>query len=231
MNALHRTSWIFLIVGLGLLGIAGFLAVQTQGFLAQAERTTGTVVDLVWKQSSDSSNYKPEVEWTAPDGSAHRFISSVGSNPPSYQRGQTVEVFYQPGKPESAKLGGFFPLWGGVLVCGLLGLVFSATGGGLIFSGVRKKRLREFLALQGVTVPTQFVEVIHRTGFKVNGRSPWRIISQWQDPATGLIHTFQSDDIWYDPTEHIGGSTISVSIDPHNPKRHDMDTSFLPRQA
>ncbi len=65
----------------------------------------------------------------------------------------------------------------------------------------------------------------------MNGQSPFRIVTQWQDPATATIHLFRSDNLWFDPTDHIPGESINVYIRPDNPKRYWVDTSFLPKMA
>ncbi len=166
-------------VGLALLIGALFWYQNVKTFIAGASVAQGTVVELVRSQSgSDSPTYRPVVRFNA-NGRAVEFVSSSGSNPPSYSRGEKVEVFYQPSKPQNAMINGFFSLWGGPLIVGGLGAVFF----------------------------------------------------QWQDPATSELHIFKSNNLWFDPSEHIKQQQITVFIEGGNPKKYFVDLSFLPKLA
>ncbi|MCB1611107.1 MAG: hypothetical protein KDI60_04995, partial [Xanthomonadales bacterium] len=67
---------------------------------------------------------------------------------------------------------------------------------------------------------------------KVNGRSPWVIRAQWQHPVTSKVHMFQSENLWFDPSEFIGDrEQIGIRIDADQPERHRVDISWLPKQA
>ena len=49
------------------------------------------------------------------------------------------------------------------------------------------------------------------------------------DPASNEMHIFQSDNIWFDPTDYIPGKTLEVLVDPNRPHRYLVETSFLPK--
>jgi hypothetical protein len=65
----------------------------------------------------------------------------------------------------------------------------------------------------------------------VNDRHPFQIVTQWQNPSTSEIHVFESDNIWYDPSEFITNQRITVYIEKENPKKYWVDLSFLPKMA
>jgi len=73
--------------------------------------------------------------------------------------------------------------------------------------------------------------VERNTGVAVNGVSPFRIATQWQDPATGEIRVFHSENVWFDPSDYLKDQPITVYLDPQNPHRYWVDTSFLPKLA
>ncbi|WP_307787212.1 MULTISPECIES: DUF3592 domain-containing protein [Streptomyces] len=123
---------LFLVVGLILAGVSVSL-------LAHAERAPGTVVALEWrdddnigvshkKRAHDGPVAYPVVEFTAEDGTRRTFRSSTGSNPPSYEKGDRVEVLYRADSPEDARINGFASLWLLPLVFGGIGLVFAGVG-------------------------------------------------------------------------------------------------------
>ena len=69
------------------------------------------------------------------------------------------------------------------------------------------------------------------TSLRVNGRHPWRLTAQWQHAATGVVHTFESDALFYDPSDYVQRETVEVWIDTNDPRRHYLDAAFLPEHA
>jgi len=214
---------------------------STQDFLKTAVSTQGTVIELVRSRSSSSSSsssssnsdytYAPVVEFETQDGRRVEFKSSTSSNPPSYSRGEKVEVLYQETSPENAKIQGFFSLWGLSMIVGIFGLILSLIGFGIILSSIKKSKKIKALKESGTRVNAEVQSVGLNTSLKVNGRHPFQIIAQWQNPTTTKIHIFKSDNIWFDPEEYVKGNMVDVLIEPDNPKVYHVDTSFLPEVA
>ena len=228
MKAIER---IFGVGGVVLLAISIALGVHTHRFIADSVEDDGIVMDLKMSRSSDSTTWRPEVSFEAADGRTYRFVSNSGSNPPAYQRGESVVVLYHPDSPEKARIRGFFSLWGGVAICGLLGVIFAGVGFGVIGYRYMSARRARHLRAHGRRIETTFQGVEQNTSVRVNGRSPFRIITQWQSPTDGKVHVFHSSNLWFDPTDHITRRSLTVYIDPQNPRRYAMDTDFLPKLA
>lgn len=224
-------KYVFSVIGIAMLVGASLLYNNTSDFLTRAVVAQGQVVDLVLSRSSDSASYYPVVVFRDASGRQVKFQSNTGSNPPSYARGERVEVLYEPGEPEAARINGFFSLWGAATIVGGLGLVFGLVGFGMTAYGLLHQRGKAFLQKNGVRILTAFQGVELNTGFAVNGRNPYRIVAQWQHPETGDIHRFVSDNLWFDPSDYITSDTVPVLIDESNPKKYWMDTSFLPKLA
>ena len=122
---------LFLVVGL-------ILAGQSVSLLADAKRARGTVVSLEWRTEHSSSFHKnrssdkrmayPVVEFMSADGKQRTFRNSVGSNPPSYEAGERVEVLYRADSPQDARINGFASLWLVPLIFGGLGLLAAGIG-------------------------------------------------------------------------------------------------------
>lgn len=233
MKSMRVFTAVFLLVGLGMLIGAGLLVRNTQSFVARAASAQGQVVDLIPSRSSQNSSttWAPQVRFTAADGQVVEFQSSTSSNPPAYARGETVTVLYDPATPQSARLKGLFSLWGGPLILGGLGAVFFLIGLGFLLVPRLTRRSDEHLRSSGRLIETQLQSVEENTSVSVGGRHPYRIISQWQNPADLMVYVFHSHNIWYDPTQYLGGKQIKVYIDGDNPKKYFVDTSFLPKLA
>jgi hypothetical protein len=231
-----RLGWLFLLLGLGLLAGAGYAASRTAAFLRIAASADGTVVDLVESVSTDSDGrrsrtYRPVVEFAPASGAVRTFTSSSGSSPPAYDVGERVTVLYDPQNTHDARLKGTFSLWGVAIILGGIGLVFGGIGGGMIAARSARRRREADLRLRGRRVLARFQSVERNTSLRVNGQSPWRILCQWQDPATGLLHVFKSQNLWFDPTPYVQVQELTVFVDPVKPKRYVVDVGFLPKLA
>ncbi|MER7397197.1 DUF3592 domain-containing protein [Streptomyces sp. NPDC000151] len=132
---------LFLIIGLILAGV-------TVSFLTDAERARGTVVALEWRNDHSGASRKrqvnnkpaayPVVDFTSADGTPRTFRSSTGSNPPSYEEGERVQVLYRADSPEDARINGFASLWLLPLIFGGIGLLFAAIGTAVAIAGRRR---------------------------------------------------------------------------------------------
>lgn len=231
MKTIAIVKYVFAAVGVALLAGAFLWWQSVSAFVAGAARAQGTVVDLIASRSSDSTTYRPEVRFTAPGGRVVQFISGAGSNPPGYSRGESVEVLFEPSRPDKAMVNGFFSLWGGPLIVGGLGGVFFLVGAAILvatrLAGQRSERLR----MLGTPVQANFQQVELNESLRVNGAHPFRIVAQWQDPATSQVHVFRSANLWFDPSDYLKSKTLTVYVDPADPRKYLLDTSFLPKLA
>jgi hypothetical protein len=236
MKVVKIISVAFSVIGLGMLGGSFFIFSSTSRFIAGATEAEGKVIALDRSQSSSSSGsssttYRPVVQFTSGTGKRIEVTSNVGSNPPSHRVGETVTVLYDPGDPYSARIKSFFQLWLGLLIVFFVGLVFAAFGLTMILVRARGRKRAQWLRQHGRRMKTSFKGVELNDSLRVNGRSPYHIISQSPDPASNTVRVFESDNIWFDPSEYIKGETIDVLVDPRDPRKYVMDISFLPRLA
>ena len=228
-----RNFWYFFLVPGVLMLIVGFgLAFKQFSFRQKALRADGLVIgNRAYDDSDNGRTYRPEVEYTGSDGLRHTFVSGVVSSPPSFKQGDRVKVLYSPDRPDDVAIDTFFQQWFGTLMSGSLGAVFTSVGGIPLYLRVKREKLVEWLKLNGRPIQADFTGVRLQTNYEVNGRNPWRITAQWLNPATQQIQLFQTENLWFDPTACVTSKTLSVLIDPENPKRYWIDTSFLPQLA
>lgn len=231
MKTLKILKYTFTVIGVAMLFGAFASYNSTSAFIDRATETSGIVTELVYSRSSDSTSYYPVVAFQDASGREIVFQSRSGSNPPSFRRGERVSVLYEPSAPENAQINSFFSLWGMSLIVGGLGLVFTLVGGGMVLFGILKGRSKAYLEEHGTEVLAKFASVEQNTSLTVNGRNPFRIVCQWQHPQTGELHVFRSDNLWFDPSDHIQQETVPVLVDESNLKRYWVNTSFLPKLA
>ena len=114
---------IFLTGILELLG-AIYLYSSTSEFLTKAKAVNGKVIELVALSSinNNSMTYSPVFQFTDQSGKTHTIQSASSSNPPSYEVGEEVKIFFNPENPNEAKLNEIFDLWGASIILGIVAL-------------------------------------------------------------------------------------------------------------
>ncbi len=232
MKSVALVKYVFGGVGAVMLVAALYWTFHIRSFIARASPAEGTVIDLVAVRSnSGSPTWKPVVRYIAADGRERQFTSSVSTSPPRYRPGEKVQVLYSITDPVDAEINGFAALWFGPLLIGGMGLVLFSIGAGLVLVPRLLARRAAEIRASGTPVQAKIQGVGRNTAVAVGGTNPWRVAAQWQDPATGEIHVFHSENLWFDPTDYLKRDLVTVYVDPANPRRYAMDVSFLPKLA
>lgn len=128
--------WIFLLIGLFLLGIAGYMYASQAVFIKSSTSAQGTIIKNQRRMSVDSDGYvyAPVVAFTTVDGRTQEFESNVRSDPPAHRVGDTVKVDYDPQDLSNAQIEDPFELYLGVAIVGGIGLIFTIVGMIIFFS-------------------------------------------------------------------------------------------------
>ncbi|MFC4014269.1 DUF3592 domain-containing protein [Nonomuraea purpurea] len=223
---------IFGLIGLVLLCVGITLAASTASFLSSAERTDGTVVALTERttttRNSDgnarsSTAWYPTVEFTV-NGRRYSFQGSSGTNPPSFEKGESVPVSYDPDDPSDARISSFWTAFLAPMIVGGLGVVFTPIGAVLFVKGRRITRLRAWLRDQGQQVWAEIEHIGRDFAVRVNNRHPYVVHATWQDEGTGRTYTATSDYFRHDPGPDLHGRThVRVLYDPADPDRNLVD--------
>jgi len=127
----QAAAQIFLVLGLMLLCIAGYVAFNTTGFLTNSVRVDGVVVGNKIQASGDPDSHEPVFcpvfNFRTLDGRRLTATADVCSTPASYKPDTQVTVIYDPQNPEKAAIldsnVGFLP---GLLA--LMGIGFAGFG-------------------------------------------------------------------------------------------------------
>jgi len=72
---------------------------------------------------------------------------------------------------------------------------------------------------------------MHPNQIKIESRF-WQATFPFRGVATGdklksETHTFENDNLWYDPTDQIDRKKITVYIELNNPEKYYIDLTFL----
>lgn len=221
---------VFAITGVILLGAAVWMGSASARFSGSAMHATGTVIELIEKESSSHvTTWYPVIRFTTADEHIITFESGTGSNPSMYRQGQEVEILYDPADPLHPRLNSLMELWFAPAFFCFIGMIFSAVGFGIGFMRLAKKNKENWLLSHGMRIQATVKQVSLDRDISENGMSPYIIIAQYTDKDTNKIYIFESESIWYDPVEFVGES-VTVLVDPANYKKYYVDLSFLPQK-
>ena len=131
---------VFSLVG-GLLALIGvFLFIRTRIFIGKAQEAKGTVIQMVYSRTSSSSGsgggYAPVYQFKTLDGQSIVIQDSLSSNPPRFQVGQEIDVLYEPGNPQKARINKWMNLYFVPVLLGGMGLIFGGVGIAIVFPQV-----------------------------------------------------------------------------------------------
>lgn len=226
MKVISIVKYTFTLAGIGLLVGAFYTFWSTNIFITEAINTKGTIVRFDHSRSDSS---RPVVQFYDRNGQLIEFSSSVGSSLPIYSKGEKVEVLYSSKNSQNAKINDFLSLWSGSIMLLAIGSPFVFIGLTFIFAVVLKNRKVNYLRQSGVPIETELLSVELNASFSINGKHPFRILTQWQNPSTSEHLVFVSDNIWFDPSDYMENNKITVFVARDNLQKYDVDLSFLPK--
>lgn len=232
MKVIGRLKYVSLFIGAVLLVLTWQSYQKNSSFLKHAVSAEGEVLDFNINRGEGNPTYSPIVRFLDAQGKQAVFASSVGSYPAAFEIGERVVVLYLPDAPEdSAQIDRFADIWGGTVMLAIVGGVFSLAGLLMVLFGLRKKRKAQWLQVHGMPVDASFQEVMRKTSVTVNGRNPFVILCNWKHPESGELHLFESEHIWFEPSRFISDEPIRVMLDRRDPRKYQVDISFLPNTA
>jgi hypothetical protein len=119
-------------IGLFFGGVLSF--VRARAFLRGAARTDGVVIENALAKNSDGgATYVPVVEFSAGER-GHRITGRTGTNPPSYEIGERVEVCFSPWRPSEAKIHSYLEIYSSVLLFSIFDAAALVTAAVLYYA-------------------------------------------------------------------------------------------------
>ena len=122
-----------LVVGLAGLLVAGGFYVRVAYQMGAWERARAEVVDIRTTHRAGDYRHHPIFRFTDASGAAHLYESPLGANPPAWDKGDSVHVYYDPDNPADVLVDTFWQKYLLVVIAGSVGVV--GLGAGLKLSG------------------------------------------------------------------------------------------------
>ena len=209
-------------IGLVMLVIALGFGINTALAISSSLTATGTVID--GGDSSGGGKARALIEFTDSAGRPVQFRSNTASNPPEFQTGQKVKVYYKSSDPAgSAFPDSFISLWFWSLLSGLLGLVFAGTGLVCLIIWYMGWRKKKWLQQHGRRITAEITAVRQNTHVRNMGKSPYYVLARSRDTFDSITPTFRSGSIWNLPATATPGTDINVLVDPDNYGRYYVE--------
>jgi hypothetical protein len=164
------------------------------------------------------------VSFNTQDGSQ---VTAKASKREYVKAGDKVMIFYDPASPQKIDFGDTI----GYNVRGLVigGLLFVLGFYYFIRFSLRDNANKKLIT-SGNKIAAEFVEVGRNEKYRMGDNNPWVIKCRWTDAMSNREYHFVSKDYTIDPAPYLNGrSHLDIFIDPSDPGRYYIDTSFMPK--
>ena len=220
-NKKEKLVWIiFSIIGAIFL-IIGLVLFQNVFDYKNKIDIMGTITEIV--TSENNENHKVYVSYTV-DGK--KYESELNGYSSNFYEGKEIKIYYDKDNPNKIGMKSLDLLF---LIFPSLGLVFLIIGGIGMLVKINKKKLEKRLKENGELIYANYNETVLNTSYRINGKSPYNIICEWNDSSNNKKYIFKSKNIWINPTKIIEEKNIKqfpVYID-NNRKKYFVDIDIL----
>jgi hypothetical protein len=210
---------ILMIAGAIFFAIAFAFINRSLGLQKHGVLTEGTVLD----RSSKKGLSTVTVSFDTPEGNQ---ITAKASKRFLVVKDEKVKVYYDPANPQKIDFGDTVgynmrgAIAGGLIF--LFGLYYFIR---FTLSDSSKAKLLK----TGQKIAAEFA-VERNEKYRMGDNNPWVIKCKWLDSRNNQEYFFVSKDYTIDPAPYLNGrNSVDVFIDPSDPVKYYMDTSFMPK--
>lgn len=224
-NKIENLIWIiFAIVGSIFVVIGIAVCAKTFNYDRKID-TIGTITEISSYRGKDGGiGHEVYVSYNV-DG--EEYESRLNSYASSFYEGKEIEIYYNKDNPNEIGVKSLDLLF---LIFPGIGLIFAIIGGTGIFVKVMKSRLEKRLKENGELVYANYVETILNRNYSVNGKHPYNVICEWNNPEDNKKYILKSKNIWTNPEniiEEKNIKTFPVYINQENKKQYIIDVDVL----
>lgn len=181
-----------------------------------------TEASVISKRSNKSSNTLTVVFNTS-DGTE---VTARGTEHKYAKSGDKINVWYDPAAPQKIDFGGSMRYeMRAVLIAAFIFVLMMYFFIKYIIDDIAKKNLLK----TGMKIEADFVAVDRDERLKIAGQNPWIIRCSWTDNRNNQKYFFVTKPYTIDPAPYLNGRYhLDVYINPADPKKYFIDTSFMP---
>lgn len=186
---------IFFTIGIVIFTIGVVVCINVFDYSDKIE-TFGTISQINTHHSNGNTIHEVYVKYEV-DGT--QYESKLNGYSSNFYEGKNIKMYYDKNNPEiisTKSLNLLFLMFPG------FGLIFGSIGGIGLFVIIKKKRLEQKLRLTGRKVFATYIRTSLNTSYSVNGRHPYNVICEWENPKDNKKYIFKSKNIWVNPESY-----------------------------
>jgi hypothetical protein len=208
----------FLFIALTLPGILSTSKLRKNGIYVESTVLTSK------RNSGKNSTYSVSVSFTSDDG---KTVTAIAVRKMHVSEGERVMIWYDPADPQKITFGDGIGYDMRGLVIGVLIFLFGLY---LFVRSVLADLGNNKLIRSGQKISAEFVSVEKNERYRMGDNSPRFIKCKWTDSRNNKEYFFVSKDYTIDPIQYLNKRLhLDVYIDPADPSKYYMDTSFMPK--
>lgn len=162
--------------------------------------TVGTITAIV----SDRDSNRVYVSYNV-DGKEYESILNAYSS--SFYEGKEIKIYYDKTSPKRIGMKSIDTVT--TLIFPGIGLIILGIVVAKISREIKRKNKKKNLKKYGELIYADYYETELKSNYQVNGRSPYNIICQWNNPADNKKYIFKSENIWINPEPIIEEKNIT----------------------
>lgn len=225
LNRIENLVWIiFASIGTIFVIIGAILCINIFNYDNKID-TIGTITNISsYRNNNGNRDYQVYVSYNV---NGKEYESRLNSYSSSFYEGKEVEIYYDKDNPNEIgvkSLDLIFLIFPGI---GLIFVIIGVTG---ILVKIKRKKLEKRLKENGEIIYADYVETIINTSYAINGRHPYNIICEWDNPIDNKKYIFKSKNIWINPENRIEEENIRqfrIYLDEKNKKKYVIDIDNL----
>ena len=155
------------------------------------------------------------------------YQTELNSYNSGYYEGKEIEVYYNKNNPAKVETESSIIILLIFIVFGIVGLIVGFIG---MIKSVKKSKKIKQLKIIGKQIYATYVSTNLNTSYSVNGRNPYNIICEWNNPVTNKKYLFKSENLWFNPEQYILENNITtfiVFINPNKIEEYVVDISSI----
>ena len=224
-NKMEVLIWtIFTIIGIVFITIGVVIGGNILNYKNKID-TKAIITDISsYTSSKGNRNYQVYVSYIV-EGKEYK--SRLNGYSSGFYEGKEIDIYYDKDNPRQIGVKSLDLLF---LILPSIGLIFLIIGGTGILIKINKKNIEKKLKESGELVYANYIETVVNRTYSVNGKHPYNIICNWDNPEDNKKYILKSKDIWINPESIIQQKNIKqlpVYINLTNKKQYLIDTDSL----
>lgn len=224
-SRIENLIWI-IFAGVGLIfTIIGIIIVSNIFNYENKIDTKGVITEISsYRNSNGNRNHDVYISYNI-DGKEYE--SRLNSYSSDFYEGKEIDIYYDKDNPNKIGVKSLDLIF---LIFPVIGLIFLVIGGTGILVKLNKKKLEKKLKENGELIYANYIETVLNTAYTVNGRHPYNIICEWNNPEDDKKYILKSKNIWVNPEnilEEKNIKTLPVYISLKNKKQYFIDIDSL----